>query len=291
MAAHASQGDWDRIQQALRNEVQRVSALLRSVRDPEVPALGEWNIAEVAMHLSQAWLAVPGLARQDLSRIYEVLPGVADRTGGKALIRDIWELAEVTSLGVSSDPERDLAVLADRIEERAEDFLDYCTGRSASDTRSWMIDGVRVNLAVLTGHLLNETLVHGADIARADRRRWRIPPAHAALVLSGFIIPIIRALDPRALVDEARGAGLHAVYDLRIRGGGAFHFIFDDGALRIEEPSARRVDCHISAEPTAFLTVVWGRRSQWSAIAQGRLLAWGRKPWLGPRLQGLLRNP
>ena len=76
-----------------------------------------------------------------------------------------------------------------------------------------------------------------------------------------------------------------------MRGGDRFHFIFDDGALKIEEPSSRRVDCHISAEPVAFLKLVWNRQRQWTAIAQGKLLAWGRKPWLGPQLRALIRNP
>ncbi|MDQ4031651.1 MAG: hypothetical protein M3332_05035 [Actinomycetota bacterium] len=54
---------------ALRDEVRRVTTLLRSIRDPEAPAVGQWNLAEVAMHLSQAWVVVPGLARQDLSHL------------------------------------------------------------------------------------------------------------------------------------------------------------------------------------------------------------------------------
>jgi hypothetical protein len=37
--------------------------------------------------------------------------------------------------------------------------------------------------------------------------------------------------------------------------------------------------------------VVWARQSQWSAIGKGKLLAWGRKPWLGPQLRDFMRNP
>jgi uncharacterized protein (TIGR03083 family) len=286
----ATQTDWEQTQDALRDEVRRVTALLRSVRDPQAPAVGDWSIAEVAMHLSQAWIVVPGLAGRNLSGIYEVMPGLAG-VAGDSLIRDMWELNEVTSLGVRSDPERDLAVLADRIEARAQEYLSECAGQSAEELRPWLIEGTTVRLSTLTGHLLNETLMHGCDIARADGRKWPIKPSHAAMVLSRFIIPVIQAVDSRALVDEARAAGLRATYDLRIRGADRFHFIFDDGALRVEEPSACRVDCHISADPVAFLLVVWGRQSQWTAIAKGRLMAWGRKPWLGPRLRSMLRNP
>lgn len=289
MTTEVAKVDWGRTTDALRREVRRVTDLLRSVRDPDVPAVGQWTLAEVAMHLSQVWLVVPGLARRDLSRIHEVMPDLPG--AGEGLIRDIAELDTVTDLGVRSDGERDPGALADRIEARAAEFFGECVGRRADEPVPWMVDGSRVRLANLTGHLLNETVMHGYDIARADRRSWYIEPAHAVMVLSEFIVPVIEALDSHALVDSARAAGLRATYDLRIRQGQRFHFIFENGAVAVEKPASRRVDCHISAEPVAFLMVLWGRRSQWSAIAGGQLLAWGRKPWLGPRFRRLLRNP
>ncbi len=289
MVETATKAGWQRAQDALRDEVRRVTALLRSVRDPAAPAVGNWNLAETAMHLSQVWLVVPGLAREDLSGIYEVLPGLAG-TAGASLIRDIWELAGVTDLGVRSDPERDPAVLADRIEARAQAYFEDCAGRSAEQRRPWLVEGSSVNLSALTGHLLNETVVHGHDIARADGRGWRTDPSHAAIVLADFVIPVIEALDSRALASDS-AAGVRAAFDLRIRGGRRFCFVFDDGELRIEDPASRSADCRISADPVAMLMVVWGRRSQWKAIAVGRLMAWGRKPWLGPRFRAYLRNP
>ena len=290
MAASGSKADWQQGQDALRDEVARVTALLRSIPDPGPHAVGQWNLAEVAMHLSQAWIAVPGLARQDLSRIHEVVPSLAG-VAGDSLIRDIWDLAETTTLGVQSDPERDPAVLADRIEARAQEYFSECAGADPDSPRPWLVHGTTVRQSTLTYHLLNETVMHGYDIAHAAGRRWRIEPAHAAMVLGRFIVPVLQALDPRAMVNAEKAAGLQATYDVRMRGGDRFHFIFDDGALKIEEPSSRRVDCHISAEPVAFLKLVWNRQRQWTAIAQGKLLAWGRKPWLGPQLRALIRNP
>jgi len=287
--ATATRLGWGRAQDALRDEVRRVTALLRSVRDPAAPTVGSWNLAETALHLSQVWLVAPGLAQQDLSGIYDVMPGLAG-TAGDSLIRDIWELAGVTGLGVRSDPERDPGVLADRIEARAEVYFEDCVGRSADERRPWLVQGSTVRLSTLTGHLLNETVVHGYDIARAARRGWRIEPAHAAMVLEEFIVPVIQALEPRALVSE-KAAGVRATYDLHIRGAGRFQFAFDHGELRVVTPSSGGADCHISADPVAFLMLTWGRRSQWEAIARGQLMAWGRKPWLGPRFRAFLRNP
>ncbi|MGH3697647.1 MAG: maleylpyruvate isomerase N-terminal domain-containing protein [Pseudonocardiaceae bacterium] len=290
MIAIVPRSDWQQGQDALREVVGRVSALLRSGVDPAAHAVGQWNLAEVAMHLSQAWVAVPGLARKDLSPVYEVVPDLAG-VGGDSLIEDMWDLGETTVLGVRSDPERDPNVLADRIDARAKEYLSQCAGADPDAPRTWLVKGVTVRQATLTYHLLNETVMHGGDIARAAGRPWRIEPAHAAMVMARFLVPVLQALDPRAMVNPQQAAGLRATYELRIRGGDRFHFIFDDGALRIEAPSPRKVDCYISADPVALLTVTWARQSQWTAIAKGKLLAWGRKPWLGPRFRALIRNP
>src|SRR5262249_27908193 len=193
------------------------------------------------------------------------------------------DLGSMTTLAVRSDPERDPIALADRIEARAAEYLGECVGADPHAPRAWLVQGATVEQSTLTYHLLNETIVHGYDIACAAGRRWRIEPDHAAMVLERFIIPILQTLDSQEMLNAEKAAGLRATYDLRIRGGEGFHFIFDNGKFKIVKPSPRRVDCHISADPAAFLMVVWNRRSQWRAITKGQLIAWGRKPWLGPR--------
>lgn len=290
MVAPATQAAWQQGQDALRDEVQRVTTLLRSIQDPGVPAVGQWNLGEVAMHLSQVWIGLPSLARQDLSAVHEVLPSTAVVAGG-GFMRYLWELADLMVLAVHNDQERDLRVLADRIAARAQTYFSECAEADPDEPRAWMVEGTTVSRSALTYHLLNETLVHGYDIARAAGRPWRIDPAHAAMALGRFVVPIIRMLDPRVFVNEAKAAGVQATYDLRIRGGDSFFFIFDDGSLTIEDPSSRNVDCHISADPRAFLPVCFARQSQWTAIAKGKLVAWGRKPWLGPQFRAMIRNP
>jgi hypothetical protein len=285
VASSAIQTDWQRGQAALRQEVCRVTTLLRSIEDPLIPALGQWNLAEVAVHLSHAWSGLPALARQDLARFQDAL-----HNPDGVLLRSIDELGNATALAVKSDPERDLRALADRIESQAREYFSACVGEDPQAPRQWMVQGVTVSQSMLTYHLLNETLVHGYDIAHAAGRRWRIERSHAALVVSRFLIPVIRALGSQTLVAGVQASAC-ITYELRIRGGDRFCFVFNDGVLSVEDPSPRRVDCRISADPVAFLMVTWARQSQWSAIATGKLLAWGRKPWLGPKFRGLMRNP
>lgn len=291
MVLSASAAEWQRSLDALRGEVRRVTTLMRSINDAEVPAaVGRWGLGEVAMHLSQAWMVVPGLARRDLSRFRAVVPAMAG-VAGESLVRDIWDLAETTTLGVESDPERDLAVLADRIEERAQEYFGECAGHAPDEMRPWLVEGTAVPLSALTGHLLNETVMHGYDMAHAAGRKWGIEPAHAAMVVQQFFVPVLQTADPRVFVNSAKAAGLWVTYELRLRGSGRLHFVFHDGSLMVEEPSDRPVDCYISADPTAFVMVYWNRQSQWNAIAKGQLIAWGRKPWLGLKFRSLIRNP
>lgn len=279
--------DWRRARRALRAEVRRVVALIRSIRRPDVPALGEWCVAEVAMHLSQAWTAVPALARADLTERRSGVPSLQD-PAGPAPLDDIWSLGDLTRQGVRSDPERDLDVLAGRIEARCSDYLTK-GGGAAGDLRAWLVEGVEVPLVTLTCHLLNETIVHGWDMARGDGQRWDISAPHAAMVFDGFVVPVLQALGPRDMVDQEVAAGLRATYEVRVRGGGRHVFVFDDGALTVEPPTSRPIDCIISADPAALLLVVWKRVSPAAAIVDRRLVISGPKAWLGPRLPALMR--
>ncbi len=269
------QVDWSEARAALAEAATQVAALLRSVDQPEVPVLGEWNVVELATHLSHAFSIVPALARREVSPLFD----------------DLWEQPARMVRSVADDPERDLAVLADLIEARSRDFLQATADASAADRFPWLVEGSTLSIAELTCHLLNEAVIHGYDISRAAGKPWAIDRRSAALIFLGFILPVFQALGPRTMVDQEKAAGVRAAYDVRLRGGGGFSLVFDDGAMTVEGPSSRKVDCHLSVDPAAFLLVGWGRISQWRAIPRGQLLAWGRRPWLGLRMRGLLRNP
>lgn len=276
-----------RARRALGAEVKRAVALLRSIQHPEAPGLGVWSVADVAMHLSQAWTVLPGLARADLTELRAAVPSFHD-TPGPALMQDIWSLGELTRDGVRSDPERDLGVLAGRIQARAAEYL-AMGDDPVGGTRTWLVEGVEVALVTLTCHLLNETIVHSWDMARGDGRAWDISGPHAALVFDGFVVPALQALGPRVMVNQEAASGLQATYELRVRGGGRHVFVFDDGALTIEAPSARSVDCILDADPAALLLVVWKRVEAARPIVDRKLVASGPKAWLAPRLPGLMR--
>jgi len=80
-------------------------------------------------------------------------------------------------------------------------------------------------------------------------------------------------------VNPATAAGHTATYELRIRGGTTHFWAFRDGRFAIVD-DLRRPDVVMSADPVACLLVFYSRRSQWPEILRGRMLAWGRRPWL-----------
>ncbi len=265
--------DWAAAREAVATVGPRVSTLLRSVRHPDAPALGEWNLTETAVHLSLSADALCAMVQ-----------------GAGALLTDLWNLGTLNKTLVEGETTRDLAEVADRIDATVARFLGLVADAKDDGVRPWVVQGVDAPLSLLTCQMLNELVVHGWDIAKAEGAAWPIERRHAALILAGFLFPSMASLG-RALVDQEKAAGVRVTYDVRLRGGGRAVLRFDDGDLTVEPEPTGRVDCHLSVDPETFLLVSWGRLSQWPGIGRGRLLAWGRRPWLGLKLREMLRNP
>lgn len=264
--------DWVAAREAVGVAAPRLTGLLRSVRRPDANALGDWDVTEVAVHVSHAMDTVTAMTQ-----------------GGGNLLEDIWGLGALSGVMVAGEGRRSPAELADRIEASVASFLSLTDPYAGDRSVSWMVQGTELPLSTLTCHILNELTVHGRDIAVAEGVPWPIDRAHAALIVEGFVLPSLNALG-RAMVSQT-AAAKRARFDIRLRGAGRAWLRFQDGDFSVERSPQGPVDCHLSVDPEAFLLVSWARTSQWPAIARGQLLAWGRKPWLGLQLRSWLRNP
>ncbi len=251
----------------------RVTGLLRSTSSPSAPALGEWDLTDVAVHLSHAVDAMTATAR-----------------GSDPVLEEVWDLSTLNGMLVRGESERDLRAVADRMEASVGAFLDVVGAAPDDGVRPWVVKGVEMPLSTLTCQVLNELEVHGRDMAVAEGVPWSIERPHAALALLGYLFPALDALG-RSMVDQEAAAGVRACYEVRLRGGGRAFLRFHNGDLTVGAEAPAPVDCHLSVDPETFLLVSWGRLGQWPAIGRGRLLAWGRRPWLGLKLRGMLRNP
>jgi uncharacterized protein (TIGR03083 family) len=263
---------------ALREAAGRAAALLRTVQDPsrEVPGL-TWNVGETAAHMVA-----------DLELYTGLITG--ERETGGQLDGETAEAISPSQVTVTANAvqlaeftERDLARLADRLVPAADAFVAAAAGRPADATLVGT-NGVRMTMPMMTATLLGELLIHGLDIARAGNVPWPITREDALLVIAG-----VMAMVPD-YIDRAEAAGRHINYELRFRGGPHYRLTIDDGTATVGEPGGP-VDCRIVADPVAFLLVGYGRTGQMGQILRGKILAVGRKPWLGLAFGKLITGP
>lgn len=237
------------------------------------PVLGHWGTVDIACH------------------VCHVINGDTDALAGRPL--PVAELtpaavAVLTDAMLAADPERNLGVLADRVETLLADFLAVSSAR-VSEQVTWLGD-IRLPASAVACHLLEELLVHGFDLATPTNGAWTIAPAHAALAIAGAAVPILAAAGPTAFVHPKRAQGFRARFDVRLRGHQRFTFVFDDG-LTIGDDTSEPVDAHVSADPASMLLLMLGRASPTRAILGGKITAWGRRPWRLRRMLEVMTHP
>jgi uncharacterized protein (TIGR03083 family) len=252
---------------AVQAAARQAAELVRSLPDPSARVPGmDWTVGQTAAHLVAAARFYPRYATGQLTP--EATIDLAD-----------GNLSRIAQVG-----EHGLAELADLLTAETQRLLEQ-TADLAPDHPVAFYGGTTLDLSAQTGILLGEYLVHGLDLARSARRPWPIDPGHARLVIAAATALLPRYVDPDA------AQGMRVGYDVRIRGGPRFTLRLADGAATVESGSVGPVDCHISADPVAFLIVAYGRGSQWPPIVRGKITAWGRKPWRAFGFTRLLVNP
>ncbi|RKT20236.1 uncharacterized protein (TIGR03083 family) [Streptomyces sp. 1114.5] len=235
----------------------------------DIPIPGaEWTVAEAAAHLAMANELMAALAAGE-ERPY------GDGTAGS--------LAAANQASLAERPERRPAVLAGEIAYWAREFT--TAARPRSGTEPVLTPLGPMDLDTLGAYLLTHMLGHLYDIAVALGRPHPVDRHRA-----GLTMPFLRTAMPR-VVDTRAAAGHSACYRLRVRGLGAFAVTFTDGAAVVTPQPPRRPDCTILTEPVAFLLIALGRHTATAALTRGKVLAWGRRPWLAPTFPTLFAAP
>jgi hypothetical protein len=251
---------------AVRDVTSRWANLLRSVTDPSRTAIGHWSISEVATHTSHIFGLYPELVR-----------------GGTSYVTDHLNMSEEWERQLRNDPERDLDAIAKRIEQSTDDFLTAVEGEDWAAPKHWH-GGLEVPVYTLASVLISESALHGLDVARAETRPWTVESLHASLTIDGFLPFLHHFVNPDAV------RGLDAVFELKIRGGSHVYVTIHDSKLSIDEARPVSIDCKISADPVSYVLVGFGRISQLRPILMGKIIAYGKKPWLGLRFGKLFRQ-
>ena len=91
-------------------------------------------------------------------------------------------------------------------------------------------------------------------------------------------------------VDQEKARGVRVTYQVRVKGSPPV-LRFADSELDVTSAQVEPVDCRITADPVDYLLISYGRIGQTGPILRGKLIAWGRKPWLGSKLGTFLHKP
>lgn len=272
--------DLEHARAALASVAHRIATLLADEFDSSrrIPGM-EWTVADAVAHVASETRSFARLASGDTTP-EEMWAKFAPRTEG---LSSSERMAALNSAEIASFDRSHISRGGELTEAAVGDFL--------ATTKDWpssrLFRGIEGDLTLPTATcvVLFEMLIHGGDLARGLGKPWMIPADDARLVLTG-----ITALLPDQL-DAAVAGDTRATVYMRIRGGPHFVVWIHDGVLEVGTEPTERIDCHISANPVAFLLVSAGRRSQMSGVLSGQLVAWGRRPWLAMRLPHLLQAP
>jgi uncharacterized protein (TIGR03083 family) len=261
----------DDVTTALSRVSNRVTTLLSTMSDATVRVAHcpEWNVQQLAAHL------VTGARR------YSEGP-----EGRGTWVDDPREVAALNDRQLHELDNVPIDDLANQLEREIRSVSERVRGYGSRIPEFQFHGGAIVPADLALGVLLGELVIHGWDLAQTLNRPWEIDPRDVALIVRGLGAVASGWIDP----DRARG--LTATFDVRLRGQTTQTWSFVDGRLTVERGRQdRRVDCHISADPRSLLLVFYGRESQWKHIARGKLVAWGRRPWLALTLADRFYNP
>ncbi len=197
------------------------------------------------------------------------------------LFADTAEIGRHNDEVVAAGKRFSLAEAAERISAAATRTDELLASRGANELVRWHA-GIQVDPATFAGIPGSEAIVHGHDIASAEGRRTRVDRSHAAAVLAN-----VTNLLPH-YIDREAAANFSAVLDLRAKGGERRFLSFADGNLDVST-TQRPADVVILADAETFLLIGFQRIGQWGPALTGKVLAWGRKPWLALKLPQLIR--
>ncbi|MCP2336104.1 maleylpyruvate isomerase N-terminal domain-containing protein [Actinomadura rupiterrae] len=274
---------WNAIRASLRDTTERFAALVSAVPDPYVKATDTWTVADTVTHVtSVGWLDTVLI---DPTAPPPPVPDLFERMKSMN-VEDVHELNRVV---LGSLTERGVEPLLDRLRESVAFMLDRTADRDPDETVTW-IGGAQVTLAGLFGHMINELLLHGHDIATGAREPWDIPPRDASYFFGEFMV----GLATHGLGHLLDGGGRPRERPISVEFRSAYTdpvvFRLVDGRTTAHPPSGVP-DVRLTFDPAVFNMMLFGRTSRVKAVLTRKVTIGGRRPWLLPEFLRTVRVP
>ncbi|RZQ62328.1 maleylpyruvate isomerase N-terminal domain-containing protein [Amycolatopsis suaedae] len=275
-------GKWEAVRAAVRTAGDRFAGLFPAAPDPAAKVTADWSVADMAAHVTAIAWQYTSMVKPGQERRMPALDGPIART----TVESVSDFNEIT---LAEYTERDVTVLAERLRAHIDEILLATTGSDPATPVPWL-GGARLPLAGVLAHLLNELLIHGRDIAVALGRPWEIPPRDAALFFELFLLGVIR-LGMGTLLDGGdRPRERRIAVEFRSRYTTPVTLVLHRGEVSVEQPR-RDNDIRLFFDPPTFNLVMFHRVGKPRAALAGKIVVWGRRPWLLPAFLRKLRMP
>ena len=172
--------DKDQLVVAVEAVTNQLCAVLRSVSDPDVRAVGTWTVRDVGAHLASGVPLYTGIVRGEGST-YTRLDGIA----------------EFNAAGVAAITDRDCTTLAGRIESAVAEFVTANSGaQSFSEaTAVTSLDGKTIFKAKCGGcHTLADAGTTGTTGPHLDQLKPPFARVQKQVINGGVIMPAFKGI-------------------------------------------------------------------------------------------------
>jgi Mycothiol maleylpyruvate isomerase N-terminal domain len=254
---------------------------LVAASDANAMATEDWSVADTAAHVATISLMYTHLVRFDEPAIAGVQRQV--------LTTNVDNVSDLNAMTLKAFTERDTATLAERLRSDIDEILRATEDVDPSTPVTWLGDS-RVPICGVLAHLVNELQIHGRDIARATGTPWTIPPADAALFFEVFFVEMLRHEVGHLLDNDEPPSDRRIAVEFRSRHTTPVTIVLHKGVVSVEEPGGA-TDLRIFFDPPAFNLMLFHRISKARAALTGKVVVWGRRPWLLPRFLRTVRCP
>lgn len=273
--------NWAAIRASLDRTTDDFGELVRSV-DADAMATADWSVATMAAHVVAVSGTCLSILRPDDAAL---APSLAEQIPGTT----VDTVADLNLEALRHIEERDPHLLAKRLRAEVDQILRSSADVDPAKSHEWL-GSSHLPTAGLLAHLLNEIVVHGWDIARATGAEWKRPTTDAAPFFQTFLFALA-VYGYGHLLDlpgpERKG---RISVEFRSRHTTPVTLVLDDGEITLREPR-RGADVKIFFDPLTLDHMLFGRVSTARAALTGKVVVWGRRPWLLPAFMRKMRLP